>query len=89
MDSRDEEVRRLVRGYAKVDESLVEEYDLPTSVPLGLLQSLWAVGQDDRMYDCYPIAEREADALAQFLPERLRPDRCDYFLEAESTGRET
>ena len=75
-------VSRWIRGFGK--ENLVVEYPLPEFWTLERLQRLFSVPEDNLMYDCYPIGEREAAAFASTIPHTLVSNEITFFVEADS-----
>jgi hypothetical protein len=80
----DAEVSRWVRGYSKASERLTVEYALPEAWDLARLQELFAADSQDPMFDCFPIGEREALALADSVSGPISLEECDFFLEANA-----
>ena len=75
---------RVIRWFDKIGDDFRGEKFLP-DIPVVELKKIypntWA---DPLMYDCYDIAEKEADFFKQYVDIEFEFDKYEYFSEIDA-----
>jgi hypothetical protein len=74
---------RLLRGYKKAGDNLEIEIDLK-GVDLEKLQKIFNIPQDDPMYNCYPVGQKEKKMLQPYAAALIEIEKYDFFLECHA-----
>lgn len=77
------QVKRVVRGYEKDGDRLLNEF-LLKDADLSELQDLFNEPHQNLMVDSYPISNVHSDYFQQHLKVVLDFNRFDYFLECDA-----
>ena len=70
---------RVIEYFEKEGDAYIDEVVLP-GILLEELQKLFNVEEDDPMYDCFPIGEKEAIFFKSYIDLEFCFDDYDYFL---------
>jgi hypothetical protein len=77
-------IQRVVRGFEKEGDKLVEEIPLD-GADISILQELFGVPSDNPMYDCYPIeTQQQIEYIQKITKFRVNPQSYGYFLECDA-----
>lgn len=72
------------------DELIFEVYVQIES--LDFFRTLWKIGEDNEMYNCYKIERYQLPHVKKLIPESIAiswdTDKYSYFLECSSRGPE-
>ena len=78
-------VSRWLRGFDANGE-LKAEYRLSDSWTVERLRILFETGDDDQMFDSYPVGPLQAGLLGEDVEQNLVSCNLEFFLEADREG---
>lgn len=82
MTGQREKIKRVLRWYSKLGDSLIGECWL-RNVYLDKLRELFGQATDDPMYDAYPVSKEQIEYLQKYcIDHQIDLNAYDYFVES-------
>ncbi len=76
-------VSRWLRGFDAHGDDLVVEVELPEALSVELLRRIFSISAANPMYDSYPVASHEAEALRPYVGSVVDREDLAFFIEAD------